>query len=156
MAAPSADHWHVLFLRDRVFFCLCVCAWKNTSVVLKWAVLVKKRSYMYLSSDSLRTRMSLIRTILHNSPSMSSTVMVESAIEITSSVAKRHNQKSNVWQNKWQKHEHIYFEWYTLGLSGRRGHNLISQYSISIGWLRNVRKSRLITTTWCAQQPVSL
>ena len=42
-------------------------------------------SYMYLSSDSLLTRMSRIRSILNNSPSMSAMVMEESAIEIMSS-----------------------------------------------------------------------
>lgn len=47
-------------------------------------------SYMYLSSDSLRTRTSLICSIRHSSPSMSWTVMVESAIEMTSSAAIRH------------------------------------------------------------------
>lgn len=43
------------------------------------------RSYMYRSSDSLRTRISRIRSILNSSPSMSSMVMEESAIEMTSS-----------------------------------------------------------------------
>lgn len=52
------------------------------------------RSYMYLSSDSLRTRMSLIRSILHSSPSMSSTVIVESAIEIASSAEKKDKNKA--------------------------------------------------------------
>lgn len=72
---------------------LCLCL-KIYFSGIKMSSPLNKRSYMYLSSDSLRTRMSLIRTILHNSPSMSSTVMVESAIETTSTVAKRHNQKS--------------------------------------------------------------
>lgn len=40
---------------------------------------------MYLSSDSLLTKMSLILSILKSSPSMSSTVMVESAMDTTSS-----------------------------------------------------------------------
>lgn len=44
-------------------------------------------SYMYLNSDSLRTRTSLICSIRHNSPSMAWTVIVESAIEMTSSAA---------------------------------------------------------------------
>lgn len=47
---------------------------------------------MYLSSDSLRTRTSLIRSIRHSSPSMSWTAMVESAIEMTSSAAMKHKQ----------------------------------------------------------------
>lgn len=51
------------------------------------------RSYMYLSSDSLRTRTSLIRSIRHSSPSMSWTAMAESAIEMTSSAAMTHKQK---------------------------------------------------------------
>lgn len=49
---------------------------------------------MYLSSDSLRTRMSLIRSILHSSPSMSSTVLVESAIETASSAEKQGENKT--------------------------------------------------------------
>lgn len=48
---------------------------------------------MYLSSDSLRTRTSLIRSIRHSSPSMSWTAMVESAIEMTSSAAMKHKHK---------------------------------------------------------------
>lgn len=40
---------------------------------------------MYLSSDSLLTRMSLILSIFKSSPSMSSTVTVESAMDTTSS-----------------------------------------------------------------------
>lgn len=42
-------------------------------------------TYMYLSSDSLLTRMSLILSIFKSSPSMLSTVMVESAMDTTSS-----------------------------------------------------------------------
>lgn len=42
-------------------------------------------TYMYRSSDSLLTRTSLILSIFRSSPSMSSTVMVESAMETTSS-----------------------------------------------------------------------
>lgn len=42
-------------------------------------------TYMYRSSDSLLTRTSLILSIFKSSPSMSSTVMVESAMDTTSS-----------------------------------------------------------------------
>jgi len=49
----------------------------------------RSRSYMYLSSDSLRTRMSLIRSILHSSPSMFPMVIVESAMEMTSSAGRQ-------------------------------------------------------------------
>ena len=42
-------------------------------------------THMYLSSDSLLTRTSLILSILKSSPSMSSAVMVESAMDTTSS-----------------------------------------------------------------------
>lgn len=48
-------------------------------------------SHVYRSSDSLRTRTSLICSIRLSSPSMSWTVMLESAIEITSSAAKKRN-----------------------------------------------------------------
>ena len=43
------------------------------------------KTHMYLSSDSLLTKTSLILSIFKSSPSMSSTVMVESAMETTSS-----------------------------------------------------------------------
>lgn len=46
-------------------------------------------SYMYRSSDSLRTRMSRIRSILNSSPSISSAVTVESAMETTSSAGRQ-------------------------------------------------------------------
>lgn len=48
---------------------------------------------MYLSSDSLRTRMSRIRSILNSSPSISSTVIVESAMEMTSSAERQTRSK---------------------------------------------------------------
>lgn len=51
----------------------------------KQALLCCLATYMYLSSDSLLTRMSLILSIFRSSPSMSSAVMVESAMETTSS-----------------------------------------------------------------------
>lgn len=44
-----------------------------------------RETHMYLSSDSLLTRMSLILSIFKSSPSMSSTVTVESAMDTTSS-----------------------------------------------------------------------
>lgn len=44
-------------------------------------------THMYRSSDSLLTRISLIRSILKSSPSMSSMVVVESAMETISSSA---------------------------------------------------------------------
>lgn len=44
-----------------------------------------RKAHMYLSSDSLLTRMSLILSIFKSSPSMSSTVTVESAMDTTSS-----------------------------------------------------------------------
>lgn len=51
---------------------------------------------MYLSSDSLRTRMSRIRSILNSSPSMSSIVTVESAIETTSAAERQKKQTRNI------------------------------------------------------------
>lgn len=45
-------------------------------------------THMYRSSDSLLTRISLILSILKSSPSMSSIVVEESAMEMISSSAK--------------------------------------------------------------------
>lgn len=50
-------------------------------------------THMYLSSDSRRTRMSRILSILKSSPSMSSTVTDESAMEMMSSCPERHRIK---------------------------------------------------------------
>lgn len=50
-------------------------------------------THMYLSSDSRRTRMSRILSILKSSPSMSSTVTDESAMETMSSCPGRHRTK---------------------------------------------------------------
>lgn len=61
--------------------------------------------HMYLSSDSLLTRTSLILSILKSSPSMSSTVMVESAMDTTSS-SERETARDLVFLNVGQKTTH--------------------------------------------------
>lgn len=148
MAAPGVDCWYVLFLRYCVF-CLCVCAWKYTSVVLKWAVLLKEDLTCIWAPIPSGPGCLLFAQFY-------TTLLRCLQLWWRSQPLKWHPllQKDKKAMCDKTKHEHIYSEWYTLGLSGPRGHNLISQNLISIGRLRNARKSRFIT--WSAKQPVSL
>lgn len=61
-----------------------------------------RKTHMYLSSDSLLTRMSLILSIFKSSPSISSTVTVESAMETTSSSSKGERDRDFELMHHWQ------------------------------------------------------
>lgn len=61
-----------------------------------------RKTHMYLSSDSLLTRMSLILSIFKSSPSISSTVTVESAMETTSSSSRGERDRDIELMHHWQ------------------------------------------------------
>lgn len=61
-----------------------------------------RKTHMYLSSDSLLIRMSLILSIFKSSPSISSTVTAESAMDTTSSSSEGQRERETKLMHHWQ------------------------------------------------------